>query len=238
VNLSEPLDGYQLNLFCCKKDRAELLAAAEQLVWQGDIDSKFEDREWQPFVEQFAYGKAQAETWERIARLGGSEGWEEYERALNAYARSRMLNAPPSSRLGALQLCYLGLAELINRRGNLPRLLSFARVAAELGYRQQAVAALRQLIGNIQHGGTIYAGEPFLAPSMEFESVEPGNNIGNWIVAAVLDAYERRRTFSSYFFPKDTPFFVSKLAELGFCLPEMKRRLDLVSSRFSATQSA
>ena len=237
LDLRQPVDGFQLNIFCCKRDRAEHLAAENKLVLRNLESGHNADGDWPLFFGQFAYATSLIDNWKQKIQSTSTDDMVEYQHALSAYAQSRSPDLSAATRLSALQASYSVLAQLVAENGNFPRLLTFVRVASDLGYRQQAIKVLDLILKSIRGDGAIFAGEPFLAPTQEFESIDPGSKIGNWIVSAVLTAYERLRAYSSYFSKERTIFLVTKAKELGFCTPEMQRRLDLVQ-RFFQTDRA
>jgi FkbM family methyltransferase len=232
---SESIDGYQLNLFCCKPDRVELLASSGHLVRE-PVAGCDPGNGWSDFLQQFAYGRVLTAILQRKVDAGSLSGGGVYLRALNAYARARSMTESMATRYACLQSSYRELEEAVSRFASFSRLLSLARVARDLGQRQRAVTALQQLIGTLETGRTVHVSEPFLVPSPEFEQIDPGDQMANWMVSSVLHQYETLRAFSSYFFSQDTTATVSKLQELGFSTAAMDRRLELVRRRHHSLQ--
>lgn len=233
----EPIDGYQLNLFCCKRDRAQQLEQEERLVFQ--VSSELPDLDgdnWAEWMRQFPYGRQLAAIWKEKTGVRPIQEWDAYRRMLNAYVYARSHDEKPATRYACLLFAYKELSRLLSRAGNHPRLLSFARISAELGMRQHAVAALQHMLDIIRDGSSIFVGEPFLSVSPEFEQVNPGGNLTNWICASVLERVVSLSTFSGYFAPDITASLVPKLSEIGFTTETMERRLRLFHRRFPSAQ--
>jgi hypothetical protein len=79
------------------------------------------------------------------------------------------------------------------------RLASLARVATDYGARSVAVHALDRLCEGIFQSKEVDLTEPFLAPSERFDSIRPGNSIGDWVMAAALEQLEHLDSYSSFF---------------------------------------
>ena len=72
------------------------------------------------------------------------------------------------------------------------------------------------------------AAEPFLPPVERFDTLTPGPNCANWLLASLLEQYEKLHSFSSYFSGEKALPVLEKLEETGFLSEEMERRLMLV----------
>lgn len=236
-DLEQTPDSYQLNAFFCKPDRARTLLARNRLVLQPGSSPHLATLPadlWQGFLAAFPYGRTSLDWWRANVGAHPLEGWREYERALSLYALSRAEERDITTRYDALLAAYGLLAGLAARPDvNLPRMLSFARAAADLGERSRAVAALDNLLRTLAGKPEQFAvAEPFLSPAGEFEALDPGGNRRGWMIASALDSLERLRTHSSYFGnPQLTLVIVNDMLKLGFCLPHMQRRAELVRGR-------
>ncbi len=236
----DPLDPDQLNLFCCKPDRAEILSRRgmliEDYVRRGPDDSSA--AVWLDYLRGFPYARGLIAAWRQYSRTQGARtDWQQHEAALNDYAQAHNPALSISDRYSALQRAHARLAELLRTHATFERLLSFARIAVELGKRAEAVRALRHLIGNPPPPLSSYLCEPFLAPADVFESLDPGSNLSEWLRDAVLARYEKLWTFSSFFRGQDRGLLESSLERLDaivgspFCSPEMERRRQLIRLR-------
>ena len=136
------VDGYLLNLFAAKPDRAEALIAEGWLVPTASPEppepAELEAYHWSRVLTQRPYGRALAPTWEEQA--GGDTGSAAEPLALWAFAQDPA--QPIDRRLGALQRSYRLLSEQARDKQRLTSQSSLARVAAELGERSAALRAL------------------------------------------------------------------------------------------------
>ena len=241
-NEEDPVDDYLLNLFCCKHDRAEKLASEGVLVtadaWKqaGDTgvayDEGVSDGLNQDGISSLVttpYGMQCAPAWKNSAAAGLSE---DLVAGMSHYALSQDSSQTKVMRLYALQKSLQHFQSLCDEGAIALHLASLARVAKEYGFRSIAVKALRQLSHSIfQEQGT-NTSEPFLAPTRRFESVVPSGPMGNWVLAATLEALTQQEAFSSYYTGEATRPRLLVLSELGYSSAEMQRRLKLINLRF------
>ena len=236
--MESPPDPYLLNLFCCKADRANRLAARGLLVRGADLagatdfpgmdTSQDEFRakyHWRHALADLPYAAPFAPTWEKTEKAGESAGLYQ---ALSFYARSRDTTLSMVERFRALEASFLQLRELCDRHPKRLRLSSFARVANDYGERAQAVNALRRLVEVIRQTGEVDPDEPFLAPLERFDSIAPRESLSNWTLAAILEQLERREWLSSFYAGPSGLQRLEAIHNLGFGSPEMGRRLELV----------
>jgi len=230
-----PPDGYLLNLFCCKRDRAERLAARGVLVASSPgpenapEGANHEAYDWRHTIAKMPYGAQLAGRWESTVAEGNCA---EVEAALSRYAASRDSSLPAALRLAELEASFNLLRALCNREPSGLRLASLARVARDYGARSVAVDALQQICSALLRHGRVDAGEPFLAPGARFDSIPPGDVIDNWVLAAVLEEYEGLGSFSSFYTGAAARQRLEIIRTLGFGSAEMERRLRLVRERF------
>jgi FkbM family methyltransferase len=195
VGAGELLDGYELNLFAAKPDRASALAAEGLLVetipeWVPDADTRARALELfqaQPFAPIFA-------------RLpGGAVAAEPvYRDALAGYAMWRANDLSLPQRFAALRFACDTLIALCEREASLPRLSTLARAAWECGRRTVSVNALKILTDALKRGdGRIL--EPFWPASSRFDRIVPGPNVVEWFVVAALEQFEQTACHSSMF---------------------------------------
>lgn len=236
-----PVDGYLLNLFCCKADRAAMLAARGLLAEMpgtnaqdsGDVnDAQYG---WQRSLASMPYVARLAEDWQRVTAKGA---FAESAQALALHARARDRSLGPAERFAALAQSYQLLRKYSERDGRILTLLSLARAARELGNRSVAVNALGRFIQVLLERRQIEIGEPFLVPEPRFEAMTPGADLGRWLLAAALEALERASAFSSFYGSGETLARLSMIHELGFGGDEMHRRLDLVRARIAPPAQA
>ncbi|HWR78176.1 MAG TPA: FkbM family methyltransferase [Thiobacillus sp.] len=244
-------DGYLLNLFCCKPDRAARLATQGFLVEaETKIPSshKFEISHisnqsgsndpygWDEVLVKLPYGKLLSEHW---AKMVADSQSNEVEESLFLYALSRDTSLPMAERFASLEASYLKLKRLCETQPAYLRLSSLARVARDYGARSVAVNALGQLCNMIFQQRRVNPVEPFLAPGERFDSVSPQNqnSVANWIAAAALEELERNQALSSYYTGMSSKSRLEAIRDFGFGGDEMKRRLILIKQRFGVQMS-
>jgi protein O-GlcNAc transferase len=231
-------DSYLLNLFCCNADRADRLAARGLLLRSADLAGTGESLgtnaglnelvakyHWRHTLAHLPYAAALAPVWEMSEKDSERAG---VHQALSFYVRSRDATLSMVERFRALEASFLHLRALCEREPVRLRLASLARVANDYGERAVAVNALTRLVDSIRQTGTVERNEPFLAPLEQFDSIDPGETMGNWILAAILEQLERRERFSSFYAGPSALERLEVIHTLGFGSPEMKRRLELV----------
>ncbi len=246
LNLLVPFDAgsvpdtYLLNLFCCNSVRADRLAAQGVLlrpqnlagVGSSDVDTR---HYWRESLAHLPYAAPLATVWGMAEEAGESAG---VHQALASYARSRDPALSMTERVRALETSFLQFKQLCAQDPSHLRLASLARVANDFGERAVAVNALAELVEFIRLGGRVDPGEPFLAPSERFDSIAPGEALGGWIFAAVLEQLEKRERFSSFYADPSALDRLEAIHALGFGSPEMERRLDLVRLRINRARAA
>jgi hypothetical protein len=239
-----PPDGYLLNLFCCKPDRAARLADQGFLLRPASIRSKtWKQRlsvgwdrlasrnsyDWRHTLATLPYGKQLATTWRKTIAAGRSAAIEE---ALSLYAASRDPSVSVADRFFALESSFMRLSALCEREPTYLRLASLARVARDYGARSVAATALATLSDIIVRSKQIDPSEPFLVPAERFELISPGQELGDWVLAAVLEELERTSAYSSFYTGIAARQRLEIIRNLGFGSAEMQRRLSLLYERF------
>jgi protein O-GlcNAc transferase len=242
--LREAIDGYLLNLFCCKPDRAAKLAAEGRLVLADDVQAAMHNQRvhsllhgretgaaygWQNKLARLPYGKILAAKWQQTVRQGQS-GQVEKALAMHAIAHDKELQM--AERFLALRTSLEILTAVCDAQADFLRLASLARVAREFGAREVAVKALNNLLHLAAKHQQVNPSEPFLASSERFDGLDPKEAIGNWVVCSTLEEMERNASFSSFQTGQAARQRLEIIRNLGFGSPEMARRLALVEQRF------
>lgn len=227
-------DGYLLNLFCCKPDRARKLADQGFLIESTDHDGAEINPPaqygWRENLARLPYGESLLGHWQdTVARKESGE----VEKGLALYAMSRDAALSVGVRFAALEASFVLFNALCEKQPDFLRLSSLARVAREYGARQLAVKALGLLCNTIFQSRQVNPGEPFLAPGARFDIVPPGQSIADWVAAAALEELERNKSFSSFYTPQFSLERLRIIRDLDFGSAEMKRRLDLLQRRFN-----
>lgn len=243
-----PPDPYLLNLFCCKAARAERLAADEVLLRHHDLavtKESFDPNKigtaagakyhWRHALTRMAYVAPLASMWGMEEEVGKRA---DVCRALSCYAYSQDDALSMAQRFCALEASFLQLRALCDLEPSRLRLASLARVAHDYGARAVSVSACTRLIESIRRTGTVDPSEPFLAPLERFESIAPGEALGDWILGAALEHLEKRESFSTFYVGPNARDRLETIHALGFGGPDMTRRLELVRLRIERARAA
>lgn len=202
VDRRQPVDKDQLNLFACKDDRRNQLAAEGFL--------------------------AEPDATRVVKPLGGASAYLE---GLAAFAQSRDPERGLAARIESLQSSFTCVAHAMKAEDTLARRVSLARVAWEMGLRGAAVVSLTKAAQRVKAEGIPIGGEPFLAPSPRYEQMSANLPAGEWLEQAILEQLETLRTFSSYFGGADSLALLESLQARPNCSAEMERRRQLVRMR-------
>jgi hypothetical protein len=223
-------------------DRATSLAERGLLIDAASIDAYQDGHQldaflkthgyeytWQRKLATLPYGRECSPLWD--APPGASVAVND---ALTCYAISRDEKLPPLARFSALGASLIELESLSQERPPCLRLASLARVARSYGARAIAVAALSRLLETLVRERRVDLDEPFLAPGERFDTIDPGENVHDWILAAALEELEKLGSYSSYYTGEGSRRRLELIAALGYESAEMRRRLLLVQTRFPA----
>lgn len=241
----EQPDGFLLNLFCCKPDRAAQLVAQGFMLNVSDLRSaKNQDKDisghshsaydWQNTLAKLPYGIELANMWKQTV---GSEQSRSVEEALSLYAESRDSSLSKRERFQALEDSFIRFRLLCEREPSHLRLASLARVALDYGARFISASALMQLSDMLLKHKQFDLSEPFLVPCERFDSIPPGKSLTNWVLAAVLEKYECIRSFSSFYNDHSSLQRLEIIRNLGFNSAEMERRLSLLQQRLASQKN-
>jgi hypothetical protein len=231
-----------LNLFACKPQRAQTLAARDLLV---------------PTLAAATERKACLEAArERAAksRTGGGAAPSILARAID-FVRGRSGNAPAAQDLhdglalhalsldtglpAKLRLCALegsvhGLTRACRARPTAPRLASLARAALDFGASRIGFDALSTLCEMLSTTREEYPDEPVVAPSARFDAVELRGPLRDWLLAATLEALDGAICVSSYYDGAAATQRLRLIEKLGYADDNVARRLALLRKRFAA----
>jgi FkbM family methyltransferase len=234
------IDPYQLNLFCCKDDRAEILEQAGLLarnVENAGLEPP-EGGHWQTRLKDLPYAKRLFPIWKSHLEDGKPlPGWPAYRKALNAYALAQNPDSP-RQRLHYLQSAFFDMVSLLDEYATLPRMFSMARIAADMGRREAALNILNNIISQFEKEPQFIPDEPFLTVSAYAENIDPGDHLANWCFAQALAQRERRQAFSSYFTGQDSLPGLQMIRQLGFEDEDMRCRYMLIQKRFGLAEQA
>lgn len=219
----KPLDGYELNLFAAKPDRAATLArdgflAQEVPDWRPDQvarASALEDLREQAFTTAFEAG------FKRDIDSGYLDG-------LAGYAIWRSAKVPLPERCGALDFACRALIDVCKRSATLARLSTLARATWEAGERSICVNALRAF-GDLLRRGEKSVDEPFWPANPRFDTLAPGAQGADWFFCSAFEQLERTVSFSSVF--GDSGINLTWFSQQPFTSPEIERRRVLRRAR-------
>jgi FkbM family methyltransferase len=221
VASDERLDGFQLNLFAAKPDRAQKLAASglaalsigPTILADGERADALAAMLNQPYARSFEM------TLDDIEPCP-------YADALAGYAAYRFLDdLAPDRRYALLEAAFRQLNGFCQANASPAALATLARVANDLGARHVAVSALSKVA---QMSG-IAIDHPFFPASRRFEFIDPGDTPELWFKAAACEQLELSRTYSSQFESETSPLESLKwLCDGAYASSEILRRTILV----------
>jgi FkbM family methyltransferase len=221
----KPIDGFELNLFAAKPDRAAALAREGFLVdavpdWQPDAaarDEALRQLNAQAFAPAFA------------GMLTGNPSLDPgYRDALAGYGVWRSADRSLAERCAALDFTCRTLFALCQTAPTLARLSTLARATWESGQRVICGLALRSFAELIARG-EMNVGEPFWPASPRFDDVLPGVKRAEWMLVSAFEQFERATRFSSQF--GNPEFDLEWLCAQPFVAAEMERRRILLRAR-------
>ena len=220
---SEAETELEYNLFCCKPDRAERLAAAGLLALPGASAACTLQGAGDALFRETAYAAAFGSLICRDSL---------YREALDAYATWRSGDALPSARYANLRAAFGGMERAAREIPSVARISTLARCAIEAGEWQIAIRTLDRLL-NMLTGKATAPDEPFLPAAKRYEAISPGNATRAWMLAAAFEAAEILSTPTGYF--RVDNVLMRQLhdwyAAAPFASAEMERRRQLMRLR-------
>jgi protein O-GlcNAc transferase len=133
---------------------------------------------------------------------------------------------PAEQRYGALMGAHRMLEAVCVSAPTPQRLATWARIAADLGWRNKAKGIVARACAALS-AGHIFAAEPFLAASPYFDGIDPSRRPFEWLQGSLLDAHARLAEYSSYFWSSDMLPMLETLKQTGYLGPAMERRRQL-----------
>ena len=228
---TQEFDPYQLNLFACKHDRAQMLSDRGLLAMSHEPaqipQGVFFTRTWtgsQELQEKLLSLWATA-----LPRMQATASGMKYLQALDCYAAAQDHARSVPERTGCLAKSFDLLTEVVRQPDStFGRLLSFAHIAADWGYRQFAVKAYQRLLDTIQRLGQVNMHEPLLLPVALDLNKANQNDHKKWFTAYITQEFERLSAYSSYFTECGRYHLVEGFKTLGYSSAEMERRRQLI----------
>lgn len=229
-NPDEPFDGYLLNLFCCKQDKAAILQSEQVIVkkWDQLICSPDNIQIVAEYFIRFQFGKSIEQ---HILDHGNTS--KEYLDILIKYILAHSGATSATENVGYLMAALKGLRAMIESgEHRIERLATFARIAFDAGERSLGVQILSDLIN--RDGGKLEfeIAEPFLPVSSRYDLIDPMDNIKEWLFSSILEQYIIKHAFSSYFTGRKSLPQLEMLSNLGFMDEDMRKRKEMVQRCF------
>lgn len=226
-------DGYLLNLFAAKPDRAADLAASGWLIPDVDairiaVDDEASAR-WLQVLQGLPYARSLVAGWQGLVL---SEEQEAIRRALGAWSCAQDGSAPLVKRYAALIESHAILQAYCQPGSPAVRWASLARVARAVGKRVEAVQALNAMLTELQTGRKLAVEEPFLCPDPACEAIEPIGSMQAWLEAAGLVALEQAGSYSGFYTGETAWPRLERVLSLGYQLETIQRRHQLIQARF------
>jgi FkbM family methyltransferase len=226
VDRADALDGYELNLFASKPDRANALARSGLLVesvprWEPDAGAR---------RNALSLLRTQVFAADLKALLQSDTALDpDYRDSLAAYGVWRAADVSLPERCAAIHYAFGLLRSVTRGTASAARLSTFARVAYEAGERGGCVQALDALTTAMQRGPVSVA-EPFWPACPRFDAIAPENQLlADWFATSAFEQFERTKSFSSLF--SGASPFLGWLCRQPFASIEMERRRVLLAAR-------
>ncbi len=226
------MDSFQLNLFAMKDETAEKLYEEGFLVFNtDDFDGEIEKECWFDYLITKKFSSGLTDRWNKYIKENNDDSSvKEYVNALDLFAYSQNEAFSGEQRLKALFKSASILKDLITETNSLPISTMCARVYLEIGRRADAVKLLGGLINQLTKGEGVSLALPFFPPLKRYEDMDVGKSVANWLFSSLLEPFELKKAFSSYFSGKQSLGNLVSINKLGFCSSEIDRRIDLLQS--------
>jgi len=187
----ESHDASLLNLFAAKPDRARKLAESGLLVLARTAPALSESERTQALAGMLKQKFARA-----FEMALGDIAECPFGDAIIAYSGYRYVEGlAPERRYALLASAFDQLDEFCRSNASPAALVTFARIANDLGYRAAAAEALKRVATMTR----IEIDQPFFPASPRFDSIDADDTPENWFKAAALEQLELSRAWSSQF---------------------------------------
>lgn len=227
-------DASPLNLFFCKPDRAEKLAAADRLVL-ASAQTDVEPAHALASLFVLPYARPWSEAWrkwmEQDRMTTPGSGVPGYRTALEHYALSRDAALARGARWRHLGMALEMLAELGGPDAPIARRLTHARLLYEAGLDPRANGLLATVIPRLLEGEPELA-EPFLPPCARYERFAPAGAVSDWLLAACFEQQEIVDGLTGYLDPAASLRRLRDIRDLGYGDAHITRRAALIVRRF------
>ncbi len=229
-NPEMPFDGYLLNLFCCKSDKAEQLEKDGIIVsdWE---DTKIENKDLaEEYISKFPFYRSISTHSTQKLKERSDIGMV----ILNLYIKS-LTESSSQEKLSYLMSALSRTRDMLaNKEQRIEWLVVAARVAFDAGERVLGVNILSELIKQHKLNQTFELEELLLPASRRYEQIDPQDQAVNWLWASIYEQCIVKHAFSSYFTKSAALPLYEQLNTLGFMSEEMDLRYQLVKSSFAS----
>lgn len=193
-------DGYLLNLFACKKDRADILAkrgllASKQAIKKLGSPPKTQF-DWAKHLNSLPFATTCSASWQNYL----SECPKQYLTALSACLLAYDTSLTAAHRVLLLYTANQLTEELIKKSATLHPAVGLLKLHLlhVRGYRADSVTFSQQLISSLTTLQSTLSW-PFIPPSQLFFTRLPKQKTNDWLITCVREFTEYRRSFSTYF---------------------------------------
>ena len=217
-------DAYQLNLFACKADRAERLAARGLLsaASSGEeaIAEAAEVAAAIRAIPALAPHAAFFEAW-----LAAAPAQDPHHLMLRRWACVKNPALPVALRCAALEEAAKLARSIIANPASLARCLTAARILRAWGERGLAVSVVGKILPSVLQGADLDIDAPMFPPLASFEIWT--SDTASWIRASIIESAALWTTHSSYWGEPTPAPAAELLAYFGRQTPLFERRLQL-----------
>jgi FkbM family methyltransferase len=232
-NDNETLDVFQLNLFCCKQDRAGMLEADGYLTG-GKITAVkvpvFDAQSCIDYFSRYVFSGDKMQDWSRYLKNVESE--LEYKLALNYYIKAHNDDASPVESYALLVESRKTLEKLITVTPFIAGRLTYARIIWELGQRSDCIEIMNKTLSLLERDTNWCFDIPFIPVSPAFENINPDRKYRAWTLASILAQLNEVFSFSSYFQPRESLAMIKQIKNLGFSTADLDRKEKLIEHAF------
>lgn len=227
---NDSADSIQLNIFCCKNNRAEQLR--KQGLLAGNCSNMSDEMParnnyWSEFARQHPYTEAFCHDQESSETSDNTD----YHLALCCYAQSQSESESIDTRYRALHQSLEIAKRAIATKATLPRQLTITRLFLELGYQGQAVSTLKNVMRHINKNSDYHLDEPFLPPRKRFDRLPVGKVPNDWLICCIFECMELISKFTSYSSGIDDLPRLENILRTGYAGIEIERRYQLIRVR-------
>ena len=221
-NKDDSHDGYLLNLFCCKDSTSASLEDEGIIVKKWKAKNTVNNEVAIEYIREMPYSKKM-----EFTEIGNDDV---YLSILNSYISIAQAK-DSAEKIGFLMDSFNTLRRVLeNGEKRIERLVTFSRIAFDVGERALGVKLLRHLIDIYNETANYELHEPFLPASNRYDEIVPSGDLSEWLLASIIEAYVTKSSYSSYFSNESMLPYFEKLESMGYMEQNMRRRFNLLRS--------